>query len=68
MPLSPLIVFTVMLLISGGLKQSDFGYCLVLFWVYETCSSSLLDVISQKYLGVHRICSLSPCSLFKAVQ
>lgn len=31
----PLILFTVMLLISGGLKQSDFGYCLVLFCAWE---------------------------------
>lgn len=30
-----LILFTVMLLISGGLKQSDFGYCLVLFCAWE---------------------------------
>lgn len=58
----PRILFTVMVLISGGLKQPDFGYCLVLLCVWETCSSSLLDVSSQKYVGIHRICSLFVCS------
>lgn len=34
----------------------------------KTCSSSLLNVSSQKYLHIHSVCSLCVCSLFEVAQ